>query len=68
MLMCVLLCPQTVAMFSEGAINGSVRHLMSGNVARFGQGGNGELVEAFHSGEPLVIKKVRDVIICKSED
>ena len=31
---------------------------MSRGLARFGKGGNGELVEAFQSGERLVIKQV----------
>ena len=45
-------------MFTEGAFNSSVRKMMSRDVARFGKGGNGELVEAYQSGQQLVIKKV----------
>ena len=44
--------------FKEGAYNSNVRKLMSRGLARFGKGGNGELVEAFQSGERLVIKQV----------
>ena len=44
--------------FKEGAYNSNVRKLMNRGLARFGKGGNGELVEAFQSGERLVIKQV----------
>ena len=44
--------------FKEGAYNSNVRKLMSRGLARFGKGGNGELVEAFLSGKRLVIKQV----------
>lgn len=53
-----ILCPQTVSWFTKGAFNSTVRELMSRDVASFGKGGNGELVEAFHSGQRFVIKKV----------
>ena len=48
-----------MTLFTKGAINSSVRQLMNRNVATFGKGGNGELVEAFQSGQHLIIKKVR---------
>ena len=38
--------------------NVNVRKLMSRGLARFGKGGNGELVETSQSGERLAIKQV----------
>ena len=44
--------------YNKGAYDSNVRKLMSRGLPRFGKGGNGELVEAFQSGERLAIKEV----------